>query len=120
METISVPDSVREKLGDAGSDGLLTMFAEAHRLSTESFEQRLTAFEQRMDRRFDAIDRRFDAIDRRFVDVDHKFDVFGERFERRLAEETGRLRFDLIKWSFLFWIGQLAGLTAILSVLVSR
>lgn len=38
-----------------------------------------------------------------------------ERFERRLAEETGKLRLDfadmkhdLLKWSFLFWLGQVA------------
>jgi hypothetical protein len=38
-----------------------------------------------------------------------------ERYERRLAEETGRIRleiaelkFELIKWMFLFWIGQVA------------
>lgn len=60
----------------------------------------------------------------------------GERFERRLTEETGairremsQLRIDLIKeiastrvellkWSFLFWVGQLAGVTAIVSFLL--
>lgn len=124
MDRMSVPEAVREKLGDSGSDGLLTMFAEAHRLSTESFERRVSQLEVRLDQRFTAIDDRFTALeqrmDRRFADIDHKFEVFGERFERRLAEETGRLRFDLIKWSFLFWIGQLAALTAILSALIPR
>ena len=45
--------------------------------------------------------------------------VAAERFERRLTEEISGLRIDLVrelhvmradlfKWSFLFWIGQLA------------
>ena len=32
METLLVPAPVREKLGNAGSDGLVMMFAEAHRI----------------------------------------------------------------------------------------
>ena len=50
-------------------------------------------------------------------------------FERRLSEELVRLRsdmtnamsnlkFDLLKWCFLFWIGQLAAMTAIMSLLL--
>ena len=48
-----------------------------------------------------------------------------ESFERRLAEEMSKLRlematmrFDILKWSFLFWIGQLAAMTAILSIML--
>ena len=48
-----------------------------------------------------------------------------ESFERRLAEETAKLRldmanmkFELVKWNFLFWIGQLAAMTGILSLML--
>ena len=34
-----------------------------------------------------------------------------ERFERRLAET----RVDLLKWSFLFWVGQIAAIGGMLS-----
>lgn len=34
---------VREKLGDEASEGLVMMFADAHKLATESFERRLDA-----------------------------------------------------------------------------
>jgi hypothetical protein len=51
-----------------------------------------------------------------------------ERFERRLAEEMGKireemskmrvemadLRANLVQWMFLFWIGQIGVLTGIL------
>lgn len=93
MDTLMVPAPLREKLGDAGSDGLVTMFAEAHRIGTEQ-------------------------LDRRIADV-------SASFERKLAEETSKLRldmtalkFDLLKWNFLFWVGQLAAMTAIMSLLL--
>jgi hypothetical protein len=49
-------------------------------------------------------------------------DIAVERFDRRLSEETGKLRLDfaemkvdLLKWSFLFWIGQVAVLAGIIA-----
>jgi hypothetical protein len=83
MDLLTLPEPVRDKLGDGGSDGLLMMFDDAHRFAVESFE-------------------------------------------RRLAEETTKLRFqwttdlanlefDLLKWSFLFWIGQVAVIISVLS-----
>lgn len=90
MDVLNVAPPVREKLGDRGSDGLLMMFAEAHRIGNE-------------------------LLDRRMAEV-------SARFDKRLAEELSKLRlemaslkFDLLKWSFLFWIGQVAVMTTILS-----
>lgn len=51
------------------------------------------------------------------------------RADQRLAEELSKfrlemtnamsnLKFDLLKWCFLFWIGQLAAFTAIMSLLL--
>lgn len=75
----------------------MTMFADAYRLSNES-------------------------LDRRMLEVNASF-------EHRLADEIGRLRldvveqlaalrFDLLKWSFLFWLGQFAAVTALLSFIL--
>jgi hypothetical protein len=86
MDNLLLPPTVRVKLGEAASEGLMTMFADAHRLATESFERRL----------------------------DQNTALLTERFERRLAD----LRADLLKWSFLFWIGQLAAIAGMLAVLL--
>ena len=77
---------------------------------------------------------------------DNVLEITAERFERRLAEEMaamrvdlakefaalrtdmakefaavrgemGTLRFDLVKWCFVFWIGQVAGITAVIAFL---
>ena len=82
MKSMCVPAPLRDKLHDAASDALTGMFADAHRLATESFERRLT-------------------------------DEVG-----KLRLDISNLRFELLKWSFLFWIGQVAALTAVFSLLL--
>jgi hypothetical protein len=55
--------------------------------------------------------------------------IVTERFERRLSEEIGKLRIDvveqlaitrheLLKWSFLFWIGQVAAVAGLLALML--
>ncbi len=39
-----------------------------------------------------------------------------EKFERRLSEEISKTRTDIIKWMFIFWVGQIGVLVAILSL----
>jgi hypothetical protein len=53
--------------------------------------------------------------------------IVTERFERRLVEEVAKLRielakdrFEVVKWMFLFWLGQIAAMTAIVNFLVIR
>ena len=84
METVTVPASLRNKIGYDASEGLLEMFAAYHQFATD-------------------------------------------RYERRLAEETARvrvdianLRADLMKWTFLLWVGQFAALSAVFSYIVRR
>jgi hypothetical protein len=54
-----------------------------------------------------------------------------DRFERRLAEELSGLRqqitqelvttrVDMLKWSFVFWIGQVAAMAALLSFMLRK
>src|SRR5687767_9197833 len=40
--------------------------------------------------------------------------------EVRMERSMGAIRSDLLKWSFLFWIGQVAVMTAIISALLPR
>jgi hypothetical protein len=65
------------------------------------------------------------------LDVEHQawservLTIVTERFERRLIDETSKIRvelardrFEVVKWMFLFWLGQLAAMTAIMSFLL--
>jgi hypothetical protein len=82
METLTVPSSIRERLGEPGSEALLEMFVQAHHLTGVNCEQRLSK----------------------------------ELSALRL--DMSNLKFDLLKWCFVFWIGQLAAITAIMAVLL--
>ena len=97
VDTLTVPPPVRDKLGNAGSDGLMTMFAEAHRIG-----------EERLDRRIAQVSEHFE----------HRLKDEISQFRVEMVERISHLRFDLLKWNFLFWIGQLAALTGILSFLL--
>jgi hypothetical protein len=53
--------------------------------------------------------------------------VVTERFERRLIEEGAKLRVELardrseiMKWMFLFWLGQVAAMAAMLNFMLRR
>lgn len=72
--------------------------------------------------------------DRRWADS--VLEKTAERFERRLVEETSKLRvdmaqlradlhgeivssrFELIKWNFVFWIGQVVALAGVMSLML--
>ena len=69
---------------------------------------------------------------------DHVLTIAGERFERRLAEESAKLRiemsnldsslrqgiatcrFELLKWMILLWVSQLAAISGILSYMLRK
>jgi hypothetical protein len=94
MYPSTVPASLRDNLGQEASFELLTMFREAGT-----------------------------------VWRDDVLMIATERFERRLSEEIGKLRVDvaeqlaltrneLLKWSFLFWIGQVAATAGLLALML--
>jgi hypothetical protein len=83
-----------------------------------------------------ALDDVLDADRRQWSD--HVITIAGERFDRRLVEETGKPRvemanldsnlrqaishshLDLLKWMLLLWIGQLASIVGILSYMLRK
>ena len=73
------------------------MSAEAHRIGTAQLDRRMAdesaSFERRVNEEI-------------------------SRFRLEMIERISELRFDLLKWNFLFWIGQLAAMTAILGVML--
>jgi len=86
MTTLSMPPPLRAKLGEPGSEGLQMMFAEAHRIATESFERRLAE----------------------------------EMAKMELAMDAGfsNLKFEILKWSFVFWIGQAAVVAGMINLML--
>ena len=101
MRSVAVPVALMERLGDKGSTALTDMLDAYHHISTDSVLEKTA-----------------------------------ERFERRLVEETSKLRvdmaqlradlhgeivsgrFELLKWAFFFWVGQVVAMVGVLSVML--
>ena len=123
MPVISVPRSLRGKLGDDASDDLVVLINQATaetrdniiELSAEKFERRITEEASRLDKR---ITEEASRLDKRITEE-------ASRLDKRITEEVSKLeqrisetRADLIRWMFLFWLGQVATMTAIMAGLL--
>jgi hypothetical protein len=97
MEYLHVPPLVRDKLGNEASEELVMMFDDAHKNATDSFERRL--------------DLRLAEINRT---IDHRLNTEIGAFRLEMTKAIGDLRFDLLKWTFLFWTAQFTLLLGLL------
>ncbi len=93
MEALMVPATVRRKLGDEASEGLVEMFGLYHQLTSERFERRLAE------------------------------EISGLRLEMHQGFAAIRQEMSLghvawLRWSFLFWIGQVAALAGMLAFML--
>lgn len=93
MEALMAPASVRRKLGDEASEGLIEMFGLYHQLTSERFERRLTE------------------------------EISGLRLEMNqgfaaIRQEMAVTHVAWLRWSFLFWIGQVAAIAGLLGFML--
>jgi hypothetical protein len=97
MAVIAVPRPLREKLGEEGTDALVTLINEAgennKRSVIEVVEER---FERRLSEEMSKIREEMSRL---------RVELSGET--SKLRAEMHDLRANLIQWMFLFWIGQI-------------
>ena len=119
MENLRVPPVVRETLGAVASEELVMMFADAHKLGVESFErhldERLGEMNASVDHRLAQMDQ---SVDRRLRElsesVDHRLKTEIGAFRLEMTRALGDLRFDVLKWNFLFWSTTMTALLGLL------
>lgn len=90
MQTLVVPGPLRTKLGEPASEGLTEMFTLYHQLASERFERHLIQ------------------------------EIGGLRLEMHqgfaaIRQEMAASHIMWLRWSFLFWIGQVAAMIGILA-----
>jgi hypothetical protein len=93
MDTLIVPGSLHAKRGQQASEGLVGMFGLYHQIATDRFERRLT-----------------EEISALRFEMHHEFAA--------LRQETATTRVELLKWSFLFWAGQVAAFAGLLAYML--
>lgn len=126
MPIITIPKVLRDKLGEEGADALVTLINAA---GSQTKADVLTFVEEKFERR---LTEEMGKLHERLTTVE-------ERFERRLTEEVGKLherlttelskvnvefakvrhemaelKADVIRWMFIFWVGQLGAILGIL------
>ncbi len=111
MEPIRVPGGLRERLGEDGTAGLVELFQTAGRawredvlsVVTERFERRLT-----------------EAISGLRVEMANGFASLRQEMTQGLAQLRQKIaatKVDLIKWSFVFWTGQVVVLGGLMAIM---
>jgi hypothetical protein len=144
MDVDAVPVALRERLGPEATGGLLTLLDHAQKegradvidACVERFERRVVeeisgvrvqlthveaTLRQDMGRMESGIRQDTAAMesgirqDMARMESGIRQDM--GRMESGLKQDINTARFDLLKWCFLFWIGQVVAMTGILSVM---
>ena len=118
MSIAQVPEALAKRLGDEGTDGLIALLDSTREDWTESaltvavdrFECRLTAEISAL--RLD-VARELSGLRQ---DVTREMAAARQDFTRDLSG----VRVELLKWSFLFWIGQVAAMAGLLAFMLRR
>jgi hypothetical protein len=86
-------------------------------LGLARLDARFDAFERRLDVRFQEVDVRLQAVEARFHEVDARFETFEARIIGRLEAKIEQRTADLMKWSFVFWVGAVGAIAVLAGVL---
>jgi hypothetical protein len=91
-----IPAALRTRLGDDGTFGLIELLeTERKEVSEQVLATASDRFERRMAEEF-------------------------AHFRKEIVQELANTRVDMLKWSFLFWIGQVAAVAGLISFMLRR
>lgn len=138
MAIITIPKILQEKLTDKGADALVRILnvveerSQSHTLeiAEERFEKRLIteAAQIRADLKSEIISAKAELKDE-IATVRADLRITGERLSKRIETEIANLRTELktdtantkselIKWMFIFWVGQFASIVGVLTAIL--
>ena len=100
-----IPRQLAERLGSDGTQGLVTLLESTR---TEWSDEVLTAAADRFERRL--------GTEMSALRLEMSRDLSALRVD--LARDTAALRVELLKWSFLFWVGQVATMAGLLALML--
>ena len=132
MPVISIPGTLRQQLGDQGTDALADLLnrtaEEARRdtlvLAAERYERRISEKMAITNQNISHVSAELqqnvtDAraeLQQDIAEMKTELDQRLTEFESRLQTQLAETKADLIRWMFIFWVGQLAAILSILFV----
>lgn len=91
-----IPAALRTRLGDDGTFGLIEVLeTERKEVSEHVLATATDRFERRMAEEF-------------------------AQFRKEIVQELANTRVDMLKWSLVFWIGQVAAVAGLISFMLRR
>jgi hypothetical protein len=129
---IAVPKVLREKLGEDVVEALVELINQAGGQAKtdvltfveEKFERRLSEEGAKLDHRITEEAARLDRrITEEVTKLDHRITEEVAKLDHRIAQldvKISESRADLIRWMFIFWVGQIGALLGILLVFFRR
>jgi len=112
MPIVSVEKPLRDKLGDEATDSLINLINKAQ---DEQKTDVLAFVEEKFERRLSEeiggvnqnISKTISGLLAKISDVENKLLVEISGVEKRLITKNSETRSEMIKWMFIFWVGQL-------------
>ncbi len=123
MGVIAIAKPLRDRLGDEATESLTEIIRE---LDLEARKDALALAEERFERRLtEEIAKVNERLTLEIGKVNERLTLEIGKVNGRITEESGRLmveiqrvRADLIKWMFIFWLGQIGVLSGIIFVMM--
>jgi len=116
MSVARVPKALAERLGSEGTQGLITLLAS---MQAEWTDNVLTVAVDRFERRLTS------EISSLRVDFTTELSAFRQDVTTDLSalrqdftRDLSAVRVELLKWSFLFWVGQVAAMAGLLAFML--
>lgn len=98
-EILLIPETLRSKLGDEGARELVNLINEAAKGIRENVSE--TGIER---------------LERRLAETKADLEKQVAETKSDLEKQVANTRADMIKWMFVFWVGQIAVMTGLLSL----
>jgi hypothetical protein len=105
---VAVDKPLREKLGDDGADSLVQFFNEA---MAEQKSDTLTFVEEKFERR---LSEKIGEVKTEIAETKVELITLISQTKTELMTQIANIRSELIKWMFIFWVGQLGMIIGIL------
>ena len=115
MAIVTIPNSLREKLGSDGTEDLIGLFnkvEESVKKDNISFVEE--KFERRLSEEIGKVRIELSEMDTRFEKEIGKVRVEIAETKAYLEVKIAQNQAFLLRWMFIFWVGQIGALTAIL------
>jgi len=112
MAISRVPRALAERLGNDGTEGLITLLVSAKAEWTDDvMTTAVDRFERRLTTEISSL--RVD-VTREIATLRQDMSAVREDFTRDLSN----VRVELLKWSFVFWVGQVAAVAGLLAFML--